>query len=148
MIPIQPARGWKTGRFKIVASSNAAKDEWDDFVAKIPKQMKRVYERLSEYPLDVQGTRQFPLKGKRNKPFWEYEVSAGDRLYYAVDLTNQVVVVAVLPHATRSSSMVATAMDRRHAFDGLVLEQETRLAVPPAPVAQPAKRRPGKKSRS
>lgn len=133
MIPIKPARGWKTGRFRIVASSKAAKSEWDDFVNKIPKAMKRAYERLSEYPLDVQGSRQFPLKGKRNKPFWEYEVTGGDRLYYAVDLTNQVVVVAVLPHATRSAAMVGTVQDRRDAFDGLVARQEEQTSVPSPP---------------
>lgn len=130
MIPIEPAKGWKTGRFTIVASSNAAKGEWDTFVTKIPKAMKRAYERLTEHPLDVQGTRQFPLKGKRNKPFWEYEVSGGDRLYYAVDLTHHVVVVAVLPHATRSASMVETVQDRRDAFDGMVEEQGSRLTAP------------------
>lgn len=133
MIPIPPARGWKTGRFTVVASSNAAKNEWGDFVNKVPKAMKRAYERLSEYPLDVQGSRQFPLKGKRNKPFWEYEITGGDRLYYAVDLKNQVVVVAVLPHATRSATMVGTVQDRRDAFDGLIAEQEKQIADPPEP---------------
>ncbi len=141
MIPIQPARGWKTGRFRVVASSNAAKSEWDDFVRKIPKAMKRAYERLSEDPLDVHGTRQFPLKGKRNKPFWEYEVTGGDRLYYAVDLTNQVVVVAALPHATRSAAMVATVQDRRSAFDGVIAEQERQIATLPVSDAAAARRR-------
>ena len=98
--------------------------------------MKRTYERISEYPLDVQGTRQFPLKGKRNKPFWEYEVTGGDRLYYAVDLKNQVVVVAVLPHAIRSSSMIATIQDRRNAFDSIVASQEAALAPPPADLSE------------
>ena len=146
MIPIAPARGWKTGRFRVVASSNAAKSEWDHFVKKIPKAMKRAYERLSEYPLDVQGSRQFPLKGKRNKTFWEYEVTGGDRLYYAVDLTNQVVVVAVLPHATRSAAMVSTVQDRRNAFDGLIAQQQQQItAPPPADVATHAKARRKKK---
>jgi len=142
VIPIKPARGWKTGRFRVVASSSTAKSEWDDFVNKIPKAMKRAYERLSEYPLDVQGSRQFPLKGKRNKPFWEYEITSGDRLYYAVDLTNQVVVVAVLSHATRSATMVSTVQDRRNIFDSLIAEQEQRITAPrPSGAAAPARMR-------
>lgn len=130
MIPIVPARGWKTGRFTLAASSRAAKSEWDEFVTKRPKDMKRAYERLTAFPLDVAGSRQFPLKGKQLKPFWEYEISGGDRLYYAVDLRNHVVVVAVLSHAARSSSSHAdTVRNRRRAFDSVKAEQET--AIPP-----------------
>jgi hypothetical protein len=139
VIPIQPVRGWKKGRFTIVASSRAAKGEWDDFVSKAPKAMKRAYERLSKSPLEVHGTRQFPLKGKRNKPFWEYEITAGDRLYYAVDLAHRVVVVAVLPHATAASSMIATVHDRRGTFDNIVADQEAQSATTPS--AQPPTRK-------
>jgi mRNA-degrading endonuclease RelE of RelBE toxin-antitoxin system len=144
MIPIEPGRGWRTGRYRIVASSAAAKAEWDTFVHKLPKAMKAAYERLSEHPLEVRGVRQFPLKGKRNKPFWEYEVSGGDRLYYAVDLRRQVVVVAVLPHATKSDSMTERVRDRRDAFDAVVATQTQEDAAPPAsaPVLAPRQRRP------
>jgi mRNA-degrading endonuclease RelE of RelBE toxin-antitoxin system len=127
MIPIGAAKGWRQGRYTIVASSARAKGEWDAFVQKQPKAMKAAFERLSEHPLDVQGTRQFPLKGKQLKPFWEYEVTGGDRLYYAVDLVKKVIVVAVLPHATRSRSMTDTVEDRRDVFDMLVEEQAKEL---------------------
>jgi hypothetical protein len=145
VIPIEPLRGWRTGRYRRVASSAAAKGEWDAFVRKLPKAMKGVYERLSEHPLDVYGTRQFPLKGKRNKPFWEYEISGGDRLYYAVDLHQQVIVVSVMPHATRSEAMTKRVRDRRDAFDGLVAEQQAEAALhppePPAPVRSRRRKR-------
>ncbi|MBV9407661.1 MAG: hypothetical protein JO164_02490 [Candidatus Eremiobacteraeota bacterium] len=82
-------------------------------------------ERLSAFPLEVRGARQFPLKGKHNKPFWEYEITGGDRLYYAVDRRAKVVVVAVLPQATRSDAMTRTVRDRRDTFDALVATQES-----------------------
>lgn len=148
MIPIEPGRGWRTGRYRIVASSAAAKAEWDAFAAKLPKAMKAAYERLAEHPLDVRGTRQFPLKGKRNKPFGEYEISGADRLYYAVDLRSQVVVVAVLRHATHSEAMTGRVRDRRDSFDALVADQ--RIGATPSAgdgdTVVPAKRQP-KRSR-
>jgi hypothetical protein len=106
--------------------------------------MKAAFERLSEHPLDVQGSRQFPLKGKRLKPFWEYEITGGDRLYYAVDLVKKVIVVAVLPHATRSRSMTDTVEDRRDIFDSLVAEQ-SHEAPPsePAPLTPRRRRKNG-----
>lgn len=143
MIPIQPGKGWRTGRYSIVASSASAKAEWDAFVQKLPKAMRAAYERLAEHPLEARGTRQFPLKGKRNKPFWEYEVTAGDRLYYAVDLRLRVVVVAVLPHAARSESMVGRVLSRRDAFDTTVSEQQAKAEPPPVEPAL-APRRPRK----
>jgi mRNA-degrading endonuclease RelE of RelBE toxin-antitoxin system len=142
MIPILAGKGWRKGRYRIVASSARAKSEWDSFVRKYPKAMKAAFERLSESPLDVQGTRQFPLKGKRLKPFWEYELTGGDRLYYAVDLVKKVIVVAVLAHATRSRSMTDTVEDRRDVFDSLVARQRE---DEPAVERAASKRRSSKK---
>src|ERR1019366_1139679 len=124
MEPIQPKPNWRSGAYTIVASSAQAKAEWDSFVAKVPTAMKVAYERLSSHPLEVSGTRQFPLKGTKLKPFWEYEITGGDRLYYAVDRQKQVVVVCVLPHATKSRSMTKTVESRSGSFKTLVEDQQ------------------------
>jgi hypothetical protein len=127
MTPIQALRGWRKGRYSIVASSATAKSEWDNFVRKFPKAMRAAYERLGEFPLEAYGSRQFPLKGKRNKPFWEYEITDGNRLYYAVDLRLQIIYVGVL-ETTKSESIVGRARDRRHIFDEIPDEQH--VSVP------------------
>lgn len=103
---------WKQGRYKLVSSSAKAHREWDAFVQKVPDAMKAAFERLSEHPLDAVGARQFPLKGKQLKPFWQYEITGGDRLFYAVDLKQKVVVVCVMPHAANSQAVAATVVPR------------------------------------
>jgi mRNA-degrading endonuclease RelE of RelBE toxin-antitoxin system len=123
MIAITVPDNWRRGEYEVTASSAQAKSEWDSFVASIPKAMQAAFERLSEAPLTAYGSRQFPLKGKQNKPFWEYELTGGDRLYYAVDPQKHVVVVCVLKHSTNSSSMTRTVQARRSEFDAIVVEQ-------------------------
>jgi hypothetical protein len=109
---IQGQSGWRQGRYILVSSSAQAHREWDAFVEKIPDAMKAAFERLSEYPLEPLGARQFPLKGKQLKPFWQYEITGGDRLFYAVDLKQRVVIVCVMPHAANAQAVAATIEPR------------------------------------
>jgi hypothetical protein len=108
---------------------------WDGSAQEFAKTMHAAWIAVPEHPLVVYATRQFPLKGKRYKPFWEYEISGGDRLYYAVDLYQQVIVVSVMPHATRSEPMTKRVRDWRAAFEGLVAEQQAAAALRPPKAA-------------
>ncbi len=90
-----PPPGSQPGKFKIVFSSSAAESEWIAFASKHPEASRDAFNRLSTNPLMRQPGRQFPLKGKANKPFWEFEATAADRIYYAVCLETLSVIVAV-----------------------------------------------------
>lgn len=129
MVRIEPLAGWQGGDYVLLASSNAAKNEWDALVARAPDAAKRMYERLSSEPLTPWGTRQFPLRGKKLKPFWEFEVTAGERAYYAVDLEKQTVVVAVGSHPTSSPAAAKTIESRRKSFDELVVDETAKKAA-------------------
>jgi len=96
MIRIPGASTWTTGKYTIYASSNTVIKEWQDLERRRPDDARRCYERLVSFPLHPLGARQFPLKGKKNKGFWQYEVGSGDRVHYriAMNATNVIVVAA------------------------------------------------------
>ncbi len=116
MISIDPPNDCKAGTYPLVASSAQSKAEWDALLVRIPAAVKKAYERLSEHPLEPFGTRQFPLKGKRLKPIWEYEVTGSDRLYYLVDTKHSVVVLYAGKHPSSVTSMADTVTARRAAI--------------------------------
>jgi len=95
MLAATPPPGSQPGKFKIVFSSAAAESEWNSFASKHPDAAREAFNRLSTNPLMRQPGRQFPLKGQANKPFWELEITAADRIYYAVCLKTLSVIVAV-----------------------------------------------------
>ena len=134
---------WRRGRYTIVASSAQSLREWEAFVEKAPTAMQSAFERLSEHPLGALGARQFPLKGKHLKPLWQYEVTGGDRLFYAVDLEEQVIVVCVMPHAADAQAAAATVEPRKRVVDDTIAAQEKALVqkTKPAPGAKKPKRK-------
>ncbi len=58
-----------------------------------PENARRCYEDLCTAPMTRKPGRVFPLKGKRYKGAWEYEVTKGDRVFYVPDAQQQKVVV-------------------------------------------------------
>jgi mRNA-degrading endonuclease RelE of RelBE toxin-antitoxin system len=124
LIPIPAPTGCKQGRYAIVASSARAKSDWDKFVANRPTAMKAAFERLSAHPLEILGARQFPLKGEANKGVWQYEVTGGDRLFYAIDLIERVVILTVVPHTANPQATSKLVKGRRKAFDAAVESQK------------------------
>lgn len=114
---ILPLKGWAAGSYRLFASSAQVLKEWKEFVATRPDDARRCYERLSVAPLEPMGTRQFPLKGKANKPFWEYELSAGHRMHYGVK--KHVVAISVGPHMKKGDGADTTDLitRRRAGFD-------------------------------
>jgi len=116
MRPATPPPGCEPGRYSVVFSSAVAESEWDAFATRNPDAARDAYTRLSTEPLTRQPGRQFPLKGKANKPFWEYEATGGDRIYYAVCLDTQTVIVAVRNDTHKGAEVTAMIMKRAKAI--------------------------------
>lgn len=129
-IPAEP--GWTRGRFTVVAASAAAEAEWRAFAVRYPESAKFAFERLSAEPLARQPGRQFQLRGKANRPFWELEATSGDRVYYAVDVNTMTVIVAVRRDAHSGAKVTDLIKRRRAAFDSLIDSRVT----PPKPSAR------------
>ncbi len=107
--------------------------------------MQTVFERLSEHPLEALGARQFPLKGKKLKPLWQYEITGGDRLFYAVDLETRVIVVCVMPHATDIQAAAATIEPRKKVVDEHISAQGKKRAKSKTKEGLAAKKFPRKR---
>jgi mRNA-degrading endonuclease RelE of RelBE toxin-antitoxin system len=123
LIPVRVPAGWKKGRYTVVASSAQAKRDWEQFLANRPTALKAAFERISEHPLDILGARQFPLKGEANKGVWQYEITGGDRLFYAIDLIEQVVILTVVPHTANAQATAKLVKGRRKALDTAIASQ-------------------------
>jgi hypothetical protein len=100
-----------------VAASATALAEWDDFVEREPEAAKAAFERLSENPLERRPGRQFPLRGRPLRPFWEFEATGADRIWYAIDLTVLTVIVACRRNVHTGAKVAAIIKSRRAAFD-------------------------------
>lgn len=139
MNPIPKDSDWVQGRYIVVASSAAAEAEWKALVIRAPEAAKAAFERLSSEPMTRQATRQFPLRGKANKPFWELEVTAGDRIYYAVNIKTMTVIVAVRNDVHTGADVAQLIKKRRNPFDASVAEAKMQEA--PVPVKRNDKRK-------
>jgi hypothetical protein len=90
------------GSWTVVARNRRVNRDWEELVDKAPENAARCYHDLSVAPMRRQPGRVFPLKGKAYKGAWEYEVTAGDRLFYHPDPINRKVVVYYAgPHVRR-----------------------------------------------
>jgi hypothetical protein len=112
---ITPNVGWNAGPYRLIAASNTVLKEWDEFAARLPVAAQETYERLTTFPLHHIPRRQFPQKGKRQKPYWEYEASSKDRVYYAVDLKAVTVYLAAVRGDTHTGAQVAKVIASRKA---------------------------------
>jgi hypothetical protein len=118
-----------------MAASAAASAEWDAFADREPAAAKVTYERLSQEPLVRIPGRQFPLRGRGLKPFWEFEASPADRVYYAVHLTDQTVIVACCRDVHTGAKVGALIKNRRGTFGELPVP-----ALEPAAVTAPLRK--------
>jgi len=112
MSPATPPPGAQEGRYSVQCASSAAAREWDTFCKRNPEAALAAYERLSQEPLLRIVGRQFPLKGKRLKPFWEYEATSSDRIYYAVCIQTKSVIIAVSNKAHTGAAVSKIIRDR------------------------------------
>ena len=146
MIRITPEPGWTAGPYELYASSAQVKKEWDDLVATRPNDAKRCFERLTSAPLDRYPGRQFPLRGS-SKPFWEYELNGGDRVFYGVK--ERAIVIAAGDHVKEDVGGATDTLikGRRKGFDDFAKINDTGAitSTQPPPSEKPTK--PKKKKR-
>lgn len=66
----------------VVAKNRRVLRDWEALMLRHPENSSRCYHNLRTAPTTRQPGRVFPLKGKKYKGVWEYEVTKGDRVFY------------------------------------------------------------------
>ncbi len=66
----------------VVAKNRRINRDWEALMQQNPENSSRCYHDLCTAPTNRQPGRVFPLKGKKYKGVWEYEVTKGDRVFY------------------------------------------------------------------
>ncbi len=66
----------------MVAKNRRVNRDWEALMQRHPENSSRCYHDLRYSPTLRQPGRVFPLKGKKYKGVWEYEVTKGDRVFY------------------------------------------------------------------
>jgi hypothetical protein len=79
--------------WRVIAKNKRVNKTWEDLIRQAPESCQRCYAYLSQTPLQRLPRRVFPLKGKKYKGAWEFEVTSGDRVFYIPDIDRQMVVV-------------------------------------------------------
>lgn len=69
----------------VVAKNRRVNRDWLELVQRYPDNAKRCYKFLRTHPTQRVRGRVFPLKGKKYKGAWEYEIASGDRVFYVPD---------------------------------------------------------------
>lgn len=77
----------------VLARNRRVNRDWEALLLRAPENARRCYEDLCNAPMLRQPKRVFPLKGKRYKGAWEYEVTSGERVFYVPDPQRLKVVV-------------------------------------------------------
>lgn len=76
-----------------MAKNRRVNRDWEALMQRHTENSCRCYNDLSTAPTTRQPGRVFPLKGKKYKGVWEYEVTGGDRVFYILDENRLKVVV-------------------------------------------------------
>lgn len=79
--------------WKVVAHTRQVNRSWESLMQRAPENTQRCYEHLATRPMQRLPGRVFPLRGKRYKGAWEYEVTKGDRVFYKPISVERKVVV-------------------------------------------------------
>lgn len=79
--------------WEVVAYTRKVNKHWKKIIAASPDNAIRCYEWLCEKPMQRWSGRVYPMKGKKYKDAWEFEVTGGDRLYYVPDPKERKVLV-------------------------------------------------------
>jgi len=87
------ARPARTGEWEVVAADNGVAQAWELWAKQEPNALAAVYDQLTSNPRDF-SSRQKKLEGKtwgtgvydgKILDRWQYEVTAGGRIFYFVD---------------------------------------------------------------
>jgi hypothetical protein len=100
--PIEaPRAATAAGEWVLVARNSRVLKGWQELAERAPENMRECFGRLCSKPLERLPGRIFPLKHKKYKGAWEYEVTSGDRVFYIPDsATKRVVVYYAGKHVT------------------------------------------------
>ncbi len=79
--------------WRVVAKNKRVNKSWEELVRQAPENCQRCYSHLSQQPSQRVKGRVFPLKGKKYKGVWEFEVTSGDRVFYVPNVIRKVVIV-------------------------------------------------------
>lgn len=77
----------------IVAKNKKVNAAWEALMARAPENTLRCYQVLCTAPTTRLPGRTFPLRGKKYKGCWEYEVTKGDRVFYLPSEEERKVIV-------------------------------------------------------
>ncbi len=66
----------------VVGSNSRVVKNWRELVLSCPENAIHCYKYLSHNPMQRSRGRIFPLKGKKFKGAWEYEITGADRVFY------------------------------------------------------------------
>jgi len=66
----------------VVAKNRRVNRDWELLLLRTPEKARRCYENLYTAPMVRKPGRFFPLKGKRYRGAWEYEVTGAERVFY------------------------------------------------------------------
>ena len=79
--------------WNVVARNERVNRNWESLIAKAPSSAARCYADLRLAPMTRRPGRVFPLRGRQYRGAWEYEVTSGDRVFYAPDPQQRKVIV-------------------------------------------------------
>lgn len=66
----------------VIGSNSRVIKDWRELVLSCPENAIRCYQHLSYSPMQRIRGRIFPLRGKKFKGVWEYEITGADRVFY------------------------------------------------------------------
>lgn len=66
----------------VVGSNSRVVKNWRELVLSCPENAIRCYQHLSQNPMQRSRGRIFPLRGKKFKGAWEYEITGAERVFY------------------------------------------------------------------
>lgn len=75
----------EAGLWTVVALNERVNRDWQELIEAAGSNAARCYDYLRSTPMLRRQGRIFPLRGKKYTGAWEYELTAGDRVFYVPD---------------------------------------------------------------
>lgn len=100
---LAPPNPSDAGTYQLRALSARVERNWDEMANRIPKAVQACYDHLANDPYRRIPRRVFPLKGRRYRGLWEYEVTGSNRLYYLPDAQNEPEMIGRTPKASATA---------------------------------------------
>jgi len=85
--------GTEEALWTVVAKNERVNRDWEELIKAAEANAAKCYDYLHRTPMVIRPRRIFPLRGKRYAGAWEYEFTAGDRVFYVPDPKGRKVTV-------------------------------------------------------